>query len=88
MNKMHGGKGDKPRPLGVSMEEFDRNFDAIFGNKKVKVTVYGVEIEKTQEEWDKIFDKDLNKEKEKDIEVSLDIENDSQEVTVTKTWKF
>lgn len=28
------GKGDKPRPLGVPMEVFDRNFDAIFGKKK------------------------------------------------------
>jgi hypothetical protein len=29
-----GGKGDAPRPLGVSMEQFDANFDAIFGKKK------------------------------------------------------
>lgn len=29
------GKGDKPRPLGVPLEVFDKNFDAIFG-KKVK----------------------------------------------------
>ena len=29
-----GGKGDTPRPLGVSMEQFDKNFDAIFGKKK------------------------------------------------------
>lgn len=29
------GKGDKPRPLGVPLEVFDANFDAIFG-KKVK----------------------------------------------------
>ena len=27
------GKGDKPRPLGVPMEVFDKNFDAIFGKK-------------------------------------------------------
>lgn len=33
MSKMHGGKGDTPRPLGVSMEQFDKNFDAIFGKK-------------------------------------------------------
>ena len=33
-----GGKGDTPRPLGVPMEVFDNNFDAIFGkNKKVKL---------------------------------------------------
>ena len=29
-----GGKGDTPRPLGVPMEQFDKNFDAIFGKKK------------------------------------------------------
>ena len=28
-----GGKGDTPRPLGVPMEQFDKNFDAIFGKK-------------------------------------------------------
>ena len=37
MSKMHGGKGDKPRPLGVSMEEFDRNFDAIFKKPYVRL---------------------------------------------------
>ena len=31
-----GGKGDAPRPLGVSMEQFDENFDAIFGKKEKK----------------------------------------------------
>ena len=34
MTKHDGGKGDAPRPLGVSMEEFDANFDRIFGQKK------------------------------------------------------
>jgi hypothetical protein len=28
-----GGKGATPRPLGVPMEQFDRNFEAIFGKK-------------------------------------------------------
>lgn len=27
------GKGDTPRPLGVSIEQFDANFEAIFGKK-------------------------------------------------------
>ena len=49
----HGGKGDKPRPLSVSKEQFDKNFDAIFG--KVKIKLYGVEIEKTQEELGNLF---------------------------------
>jgi|GEM_PF-1452405 len=31
-----GGKGDTPRPLGVSLEQFDANFDAIFGKKEEK----------------------------------------------------
>lgn len=29
-----GGKGDTPRPLGVPMNQFDNNWDAIFGKKK------------------------------------------------------
>lgn len=33
MSKMHGGKGDAPRPLGVPMDKFDENFEAIFGKK-------------------------------------------------------
>ena len=28
-----GGKGDAPRPLGVSIERFDNNWEAIFGKK-------------------------------------------------------
>ena len=32
-----GGKGATPRPLGVDMEVFDRNFDLIFGKKKEKL---------------------------------------------------
>ena len=28
------GKGSKPRPFSVSQEEFDKNFDRIFGQKK------------------------------------------------------
>ena len=31
-----GGKGDTPRPLGVPMEVFDKNFEAIFGKKQPK----------------------------------------------------
>ena len=36
MSTMHGGKGDKPRPFGVSMEEFDKSFETIFGKKEKK----------------------------------------------------
>jgi hypothetical protein len=34
MDKHDGGKGDVPRPLGVTMEEFDKNFDRIFKKEK------------------------------------------------------
>lgn len=36
------GKGDTPRPLGVPMEVFDANFEAIFGKKK-QVTIEEVD---------------------------------------------
>ena len=29
-----GGKGDKPRPYSVPLEQFDNNWDAIFKKKK------------------------------------------------------
>ena len=32
-------KGSKQRPLSVSKEKFDENFDRIFGNKKETVTI-------------------------------------------------
>lgn len=35
MSKHDGGKGVAPRPLGIPMEEFDKNFDAIFGVNKL-----------------------------------------------------
>jgi len=28
-----GGKGDAPRPLSVTIEKFDNNWEAIFGRK-------------------------------------------------------
>jgi len=39
----HGGKGDKPRPFSVPKEQFDKNFEAIFGNKKKSVPEQTVE---------------------------------------------
>lgn len=32
--KNDGGKGDVPRPFSVPMEQFDKNFEAIFGKKE------------------------------------------------------
>jgi len=29
-----GGKGDAPRPLSIPKEQFDKNFEAIFGKKE------------------------------------------------------
>ena len=29
-----GGKGDAPRPLSVPVEQFDNNFEVIFGKKE------------------------------------------------------
>ena len=40
-----GGKGDTPRPLSVSIEEFDRNFDAIFGKKEKKEDSIQIELD-------------------------------------------
>jgi len=37
MSVRDGGKGDTPRPLVVSMEVFDANFDKIFGKKQQKL---------------------------------------------------
>jgi len=49
MTRRDGGKGDAPRPLGVSMEEFDKNFDAIFGKKEKKPEVQ-IEVDAEQGE--------------------------------------
>ena len=34
MTKWQGGKGSKQRPMDIDKEQFDKNFDAIFGKKK------------------------------------------------------
>lgn len=36
-NRHDGGKGDAPRPFSISLDKFDKQFDAIFGKKEVKV---------------------------------------------------
>ena len=38
MSKWHGGKGSKKRPMNIDQEQFDKNFDAIFGKKKKEKT--------------------------------------------------
>jgi len=34
-----GGKGDTPRPLGVSMEQFDDSWDRIFNKSKIESAI-------------------------------------------------
>lgn len=43
-----GGKGSAPRPLGVTLEDFDAAWERIFKERKVKVSgvPYEVEAEK------------------------------------------
>jgi hypothetical protein len=54
-NYRDGGKGDKPRPI-PNREQFDKNFEAIFGKKKKAVIeevdegVYVVEITDKEDE--------------------------------------
>jgi len=56
-----GGKGDRQRPLGVPISQFDKSWDEIFGKKEKK-------------------DGNLN--------VTIEADQDEEEVTVTKTWSF
>ena len=34
MSKWHGGKGSKRRDMQIEQEQFDKNFEEIFGKKK------------------------------------------------------
>ena len=50
-----GGKGDKPRPLSVPMDTFDKNFEAIFGKKKTTIEeiddgVYIIEVKNAKDD--------------------------------------
>jgi hypothetical protein len=47
-----GGKGDTPRPLGVPMETFDKNFEAIFGKKQPKTLKDYIEQKERNEDAD------------------------------------
>lgn len=47
-----GGKGDTPRPLGVPLEDFDSNWDAIFKRTRkdvVEELLNGLTEEETNE---------------------------------------
>lgn len=39
-----GGKGSSPRPYSVSMDEFNANFERIFGKHRVSGVPYEVEL--------------------------------------------
>jgi len=43
MTTHDGGKGDMQRPLGVTMDDFDKSWDAIFN--KDKPTSINIEVE-------------------------------------------
>jgi hypothetical protein len=47
-----GGKGDAPRPLGIPMEQFDRQWDEIFktGNKEPIPFAGIVKLEESDDE--------------------------------------
>lgn len=48
-----GGKGDRPRPLSVALDEFDNKWETIFGkNKKLnKPTEFGAVAPKKEGEY-------------------------------------
>ncbi len=58
-DKWHGGKGSKPRPLSVSQEVFDNNFETIFGKKKEKVYLPEYELNKSTGEVEKIYPENI-----------------------------
>jgi len=41
-----------------------------------------------RQNWDEIFDKNLNEKKEKTVDVDIEAENGDASITVTKTWSF
>lgn len=45
--RYHGGKGDAPRPI-KDKEQFEKNWDAIFGKKEEKICVF---CKKPYEDW-------------------------------------
>jgi hypothetical protein len=78
------GKGSSPRPYAVPKEEFDKQFDKIFGESKSKYCdncnklpswcVCGVDVEIKKEEDDHLG---------AGIPKPTDVE-----VTIKKTWEF
>jgi len=44
-----GGKGDRQRPLGVPMEQFDEAWDRIFNEKKEKDTKLEINAENDEQ---------------------------------------
>jgi hypothetical protein len=49
-------KGDKPRPLSVSYQQYSDNYEAIFGNKGKQQTLYEDLTEEEIEEAEKRID--------------------------------
>jgi hypothetical protein len=65
-----GGKGDTPRPLGVTLEKFDNNWDAIFKNKGVSLNS-ATHPETFGPPTKQIFNSELNPESLETIEIEV-----------------
>ena len=50
---MSNGKGDTPRPLSVSSEQFANNFERTFGTKKMK---FDKKVQELQADIDRVRD--------------------------------
>jgi hypothetical protein len=50
---MSNGKGDTPRPISVSSEEFANNFERTFGTKKKK---FDQKVQELQADIDRVRD--------------------------------
>ena len=50
---MSNGKGDTPRPLSVSSEQFANNFERTFGTKKMK---FDQKVQELQSDIDRVRD--------------------------------
>jgi hypothetical protein len=52
------GKGSRPRPFSVSKDEFDNNFETIFGKKK-KDILPEYELNKSTGEVEKVYPENI-----------------------------
>ena len=43
-------KGDKPRPLSISYQQYSDNYEAIFGKKELEEDINSIEMTEKEEE--------------------------------------